>query len=102
MITAEQQASILRLYHTEKWRVHTIARQLGVHHTTVRRVLVQAGVAEARARRWSSQIEPYVALIQATLEQYPSLRASRLYEMVKQRGYPGGPDHLGGPEGETG
>jgi transposase len=94
MITAEQQASILRLYHTEKWRVHTIAHQLGIHHTTVRRVLVQAGVTEARARRWSSQIEPYVALIQATLEQYPSLRASRLYEMVKQRGYPGGPDHF--------
>ncbi|HXM69974.1 MAG TPA: IS21 family transposase [Thermoanaerobaculia bacterium] len=94
MITAEQEASILRLYHAEKWRVHTIARQLGVHHTTVRRVLVQAGVAEARERRWSSQIEPYVALIQETLEQYPSLRASRLYEMVKQRGYPGGPDHF--------
>jgi transposase len=94
MITLEKPSAILRLYYAEKWRVHTIARQLGVHHTTVRRVLAQAGIAEAHERRWSSQIEPFVPLIKETLERYPTLRASRLYEMVRQRGYPGGPDHF--------
>ncbi|TXL05450.1 hypothetical protein BMR09_09995, partial [Methylococcaceae bacterium CS3] len=29
-----------------------------------------------------------------TLEQYPLLCASRLYAMVKERGYTGGPDHF--------
>ena len=43
MIAADQEARVLRLYHAEKWRVHTIARQLGLHHATVRRVLARAG-----------------------------------------------------------
>ena len=56
MITPERAAEILRLYHAEKWRPGTIARQLGVHHTTVRRVLAQAGQAPGwirRVPRWS-------------------------------------------------
>ncbi|MBI3087062.1 MAG: hypothetical protein HYY88_15255, partial [candidate division NC10 bacterium] len=36
-----------------------------------------------------SQVDPYRAFLQATLQQYPRLRATRLFEMVKQRGYPG-------------
>ncbi len=94
MIAADQEARVLRLYHTEKWRVHTIARQLGLHHNTVRRVLAQAGVAVPSPRRWPSKIEPYVAFLQTTLAEYPSLTAARLYEMVRQRGYAGGPDHF--------
>ena len=39
------EAEIVRLYHTEHWPVGTIARQLRVHHGTVRRVLAQAGVS---------------------------------------------------------
>jgi transposase len=94
MIAADQEARVLRLYHTEKWRVHTIARQLGLHHNTVRRVLAQAGIAVPSPRRWPSKIEPYVAFVQKTLAEYPSLTAARLYEMVRQRGYAGGPDHF--------
>ena len=45
MITPERTAEILRLYHAEKWKPGTIARQIGVHHTTVRRVLAEAGQA---------------------------------------------------------
>ena len=43
-ISKEQEAQILRFYHVEKWRVGTIARQLGLHHGTVDRVLSQAGL----------------------------------------------------------
>jgi len=38
------EAQILRYYHAEKWTVGTIARQLHVHHSVVRRVLAQAGL----------------------------------------------------------
>jgi len=38
--------------------------------------------------------DPFVPLIEQTLEKYPTLRASRLYAMVRERGYPGGPDHF--------
>jgi len=44
MISREREAQILRFYHVEKWRLNTIAVQLGVHHTTVQRVLAQAGL----------------------------------------------------------
>ena len=35
-ISQEVKAHILRYHHVEKWRVGTIASQLGVHHSTVR------------------------------------------------------------------
>ena len=44
MISKDREAEILRLYHAEKWRVGTIATQLGLHHTTVQRVLAHAGL----------------------------------------------------------
>src|ERR1700712_4586315 len=37
------EAQILRYYHAEKWTVGTIARQLHVHHSVVRRGVGQAG-----------------------------------------------------------
>ncbi len=94
MIGADKTAEILRYFHAEQWPVGTIARQLGVHHDTVRRVLAAAG--QVAGRQWvrGSQVEPFVPFLVATLEKYPTLRASRLYAMVRQRGYQGGPDHF--------
>lgn len=95
VIDDELKAQILRYYFAEHWRVGTIARQLGVHHSTVERVLSQAGVEREHQRpRRPSMIDPYVAFITETLEQFPSLSAARLFDMVTERGYPGGPDHL--------
>lgn len=94
MIPPELEAEILRLYHAEKWRIGTIAAQLGVHHSTVRRVLAQAGIAAGKQISRPSIAAPFIPLIVETLEKYPRLRASRLYEMAKQRGYPGGPDYF--------
>ena len=94
MISAEQEAEILRVFHAEKWKVGTIACQLHVHHDTVKRVLTQAGQAPALSSARSSIVDPYVGLIEQTLEKYPTLRASRLYQMARARGYRGGPDHF--------
>ncbi|HEX4516587.1 MAG TPA: DDE-type integrase/transposase/recombinase, partial [Polyangiaceae bacterium] len=38
--------------------------------------------------------DPFVPFIVEQLEKYPTLRASRLFEMVKARGYPGREDHF--------
>ena len=35
-------------------------------------------------------VEPFVPLIRTTFEKYPTLRASRLYAMVRERGYRAG------------
>jgi transposase len=94
VIPPETEAEILRLYHAEKWKVGTIAAQLGVHHTTVRRVLAQAAIPAGTLSLRPSIADPFVPFIVETLKKYPTLRASRLYEMVRQRSYPGRPDHF--------
>jgi transposase len=94
MIPRALEAEILRLHQTEHWPIGTIATQLRVHHGTVRRVLAQAGVPVDKVPARLSIVEPYRAFIEETLAKYPSLRASRLYAMVKERGYPGAPDHF--------
>src|SRR5688572_12836260 len=94
MISPELEAKILRLHGAEKWKIGTIATQVGVHHSTVRRALSQAGQPAGQAPVRPSFVDPFVPLIKDTLARYPALRASRLYEMAKERGYPGGPDHF--------
>ena len=88
MIEKERVAEILRLYHAEKWSVGTIARQLNIHHSVVRRVIAQEGSIRALPVR-PRRIDPFIPIITETLDKYPTLTASRLYEMVRQRGYSG-------------
>ena len=93
-ISPELEARILRYYHAEKWRVGTISAQLGVHHSTVSRVLAQAGLPRIGAPRRPSAIDAYLPFILETLEQFPTLTATRIYGMVTERGYVGTADHF--------
>ena len=93
-IDKETGAEILRLYHVEKWRIGTIADQLGVHHSTVDRVLADAGVPRQERRRRRSKADPFLPFIRQTLKVYPNLPASRLHEMVCERGYRGCQSHF--------
>src|ERR1700712_3640086 len=70
---------ILRYYHAEKWTAGTIARQLHVHHSVVRRVLAQAGLPRIGPAKRPSPIDAYLPLIHETLEKFPTLTASRLF-----------------------
>jgi transposase len=95
MVGPEVEAAILRLYHVEKWRIETIARHLDIHHSVVRRVLAANGVAEGRLYQVRpSMVDPFVPFIRETLERYPRISASRLYEMVCQRGHTGSASHF--------
>jgi len=94
MISKDLESKILRLFRVEKWPPGTIARQLGCHHDTVQRVLAQAGVPAAERMKRPSKADPFVPFILEQLEKYPSLRASRLYEMARERGYVGHRDHF--------
>jgi len=93
MIPLILEEKILRLYFGEKWPIGTIAKQCGVHHSTVRRVLNTQGATLPPNVR-PSIVDPYLAFIQETLKDYPQLPSSRLHRMVVERGYPGGPDHF--------
>jgi len=89
MITPEQHAEIRRLYYGEHWKVGTIAAALGVHHETVRAALVNDTQGVRRGTCRATQLDSYLPVIRDTLAQYPRLRATRVFEMVKARGYTG-------------
>jgi transposase len=93
-LTPETEAQILRHHHAERWPIGTIATQLNIHRDSVARVLAQAGLPTLGTVHRPSTIDPYLPFILETLTQYPRLRASRLYDMAKDRGYPGRPDHF--------
>ena len=90
-IDKDIEANILRYHFVEKWRTGTIATQLGIHHSVVDRVLAQAGLPKIERTQRTSMLTPYLPFIIETLQSYPTLTAARLYDMAKQRGYPGGP-----------
>lgn len=93
-LSKQQETAILRYHFAEHWRVGTIARQLGLHHSSVERVIAQAGVPKPERTVRASIIDPYFPFIVETLTQYPTLSAARLYHMAVERGYPGAPSHF--------
>src|SRR3954468_23068495 len=93
-ISADLESKIARYYYVEKWRVNTIARQLGIHHSVIKRVLSKNGVPQKILMPQASMLDPFLPFVQEQLRQYPKLTAQRLYPMVCERGYEGGPDHF--------
>ena len=93
-IDKDIEAKILRFHHVERWGVHTIAAQLGVHHSTVDRVLSQAGLPKVERSIRASILDPYLPLIVEKLEEYPTLTAVRLEQMARVRGYTGASSHF--------
>lgn len=96
-VSPEIEAKIRRAHFVDHWPIGTIATQLGVHHDVVRRVL---GVdrrnerARGRARSRPSDVDPYLPFIRATLAEHPTLVSTRLFDMLKERGYGGSPRRL--------
>lgn len=89
MIAPELRARIRRLFFAEHFRVGTIAAELGVHHDTVRRAIEADRFIRPDALVRPSMLDPYKAFLVETLEQHPRLRATRLFEMARDRGYQG-------------
>ena len=83
MIPKELEARILRLFHVEKWPVGSIAGQLGVHYSTVRRVLAQAGVPLTALPRRPSKIDPYLLLASAGARRFRSATSCSANDLVR-------------------
>jgi transposase len=88
-VSPEESAAMLRLHHVEGWPVGTIADQLRRHHDTVERVLTHRGIPVVKRAARTRKVDPFVPFLEQTLAKYPRLRASRLWSMVKARGYDG-------------
>ncbi len=89
MIDLEIVARIRHLHHAERWPVGTIARELGLHHETVERALEETSVAQPAPR--PSRFDPYAGFVREVLEKHPRLRATRIWQMLRERGCPLGP-----------
>ena len=87
MIDRETAARIRHLHFAEHWRVGTIASELGLHHETVSAAL-REGIKTLPVAR-PRQVDPYVQFMRQTLEQYPRLRSTRLFQMIQERGFLG-------------
>src|SRR5690242_15699321 len=88
MISPETRAEIRRYFYAEHWKIGTIARELNVHADAVRNAIEVHRLGGAQPLR-SSMVDPYLAFIRETLDQHPRLRATRLYQMARERGYAG-------------
>ena len=89
MISPELQTRIRRLYYAEHWKVGTIAAELGVHRDVVTRAIEPERLARTSLRASVGKLDPYKDFVQLTLEQYPRLRATRIFQMIQSRGYGG-------------
>jgi transposase len=87
-VPLEVEAEVRRLHFAEHWPVGTIATELSVHADVVRRVLGLLEPRPAQPRR-PKLVDAYSDFIVQTLKQHPRLRATRLHDMVKPRGYEG-------------
>jgi transposase len=96
-IDKAKEAEIRRLHFAEHWKVGTIASQMGEHHEVVERVLglhkkagpPPDGKAASDERAVATVLRDYEGFILETLTQYPRLRATRLFDMLVERGYKG-------------
>jgi transposase len=88
MISPELRAQIRRYYYAEHWKIGTIASELSVHPEAVRNAVELQRLGVTQPLR-PSVVDPYVEFIRQTLERHPRLRATRIYQMIRARGYTG-------------
>ena len=87
-MTPEQRARIRQLFFAEHWKIGTIAKELGLHRDTVKRALETERMGPSKVVR-ASMLDPYKPFFEEILQKHPRLRATRIYQMIKSRGYPG-------------
>jgi transposase len=88
MISAETRAQIRQWFFAEHWKIGTIAQALRIHPDTVRGAIESDRFHRAQTLR-ACVTDPYLPFIRQTLDQHPRLRATRIYHMIRDRGYPG-------------
>jgi hypothetical protein len=89
MISSDLRSRIRRLFFAEHWKIGTIAAELGLHRDTVEHAIEPKRFVNSAYRDMASILDPYKDFVRATLESHPRLRATRVLEMIAQRGYCG-------------
>ncbi len=88
MIEVETRARIRRLFYVEHWKIGTIASELGLHPETVRLAVETERFNNTKTLR-ASLTDPYADFIREVLAKHSRLRATRIFQMIRDRGYSG-------------
>lgn len=88
MIGPETRVQIRRYFYAEHWKIGTIANQLNIHPDAVRQAIESDRFHRIQPLR-DSIVDPYLEFVRQTLDQFPRLRATRIYQMIRARGYTG-------------
>jgi transposase len=88
MISTETRVQIRRYFYAEHWKIGTIARELNVHPDAVRNAIESDRFHPTQPLR-PCITDPYMEFVRQTLDQHPRLRATRIYQMIRERGYTG-------------
>jgi transposase len=88
-IPRETELEILRLVDTEKLSPGTAASVVGVHHDVVERVVEQAVIGRPERAPRVSKLAPYHGLLCEKVKEYPTICATRLATMARERGFDG-------------
>ncbi len=88
MVSPETCVQIRYYFYAEHWKIGTIAQELGIHPDAVRHAIGSDDFNRASPLR-PSIMDPYLEFVRQTLDRHPGLRATRLYQMIRERGYPG-------------
>jgi transposase len=88
MIDMETRARIRRLFYVEHWKIGTIACELGLHPETVALAVETERFNSTKTLRRSAT-DPYADFIREILAKHPHLRATRIFQMIRDRGYGG-------------
>jgi transposase len=88
-IERQTELEIRRLFFAEHWKRGTIAAQLAIHSDVVDRVIGHLGPQPKHGQPHPSVLDPYRSFVLDTLQRYPGLVSTRIYDMIAERGYTG-------------
>ena len=88
---------VVTLHLQQGWSIRRISRDLCISRKRVRRILVSNSVLRnttpvdqiPRKKKRPSKLDPYKEFIAETLTKYPKITGQRVYELLKEKGYPG-------------
>lgn len=89
MLNEKIRTLVRHLFYAEHWKIGTIAQELQIHADAMR-YAIKADRFCAHARTMRATInDPYLPFIRQILDQHPRLRATRIHDMLVERGYSG-------------
>src|SRR5262249_5456257 len=94
VVSGELLLTTRRLFFAEIWKLGIIALRLVLHPAPAPAAIGSDVFNRAKRERLHQLTTPYLEFIRQTLDEYPRLRATRIFQMIRARGYEGSVSQL--------